>query len=36
MTLPGHRYFRAQAYNGSVYILRHEEAAGEWELTYFR
>ena len=25
-----------QAYDGSVYILRHDEAAGEWELTLFR
>jgi hypothetical protein len=30
---PEHRYFRVQAYDGSVYILRHDETAGEWELT---
>ena len=33
---PDHRYFRVQAYDGSMYILRHDEAAGEWELTLFR
>jgi hypothetical protein len=33
---PDHRYFTVQAYDGSVYILRHDEAAGEWELTLFR
>ena len=32
---PDHRYFRVQAYDGSVYILRHNEAGGEWELTLF-
>ena len=33
---PDHRCFRVQAYDASVYILRHDEAAGEWELTLFR
>jgi hypothetical protein len=32
---PDHRYFKVQAYDGSVYILRHDEATGEWELTSF-
>jgi hypothetical protein len=32
---PDHRYFKVQAYDGSVYILRHDEATGEWELTLF-
>jgi phage-related protein len=30
---PCRRHFRVQAYDGSVYILHHDEAAGEWELT---
>ena len=30
---PEYRYFRVQAYDGGVYILRHDETAGEWELT---
>ncbi len=30
---PGRRYFRVQAYDGSVYSLRHDEGAGEWELA---
>jgi hypothetical protein len=30
---PDRRYFGVQAYDGSVYLLRHDEAAGEWELT---
>ena len=33
---PDLRYFRVLAYDGSVYILRHNEAASEWELTLFR
>ena len=33
---PDHRYFRVQTYDGSVYILRHDEAASEWDLTLFR
>ena len=32
---PGHRCFKVQAYDGSVYILRHDETAGEWEMTLF-
>ena len=32
---PGHRYFKVRAYDGSVYILRHHEVAGEWEMSFF-
>ena len=32
---PDHRYFKLQADDGNVYILRHDEAAGEWEMTSF-
>jgi hypothetical protein len=32
---PDHRYFKVQADDGSVYILRYDEAAGEWEMTSF-
>lgn len=33
---PSHRYFKVQAYDGAVYILRHDEPAGRWEMTSFR
>jgi len=32
---PQHRYFRVQAYDGTVYILRHDERSDRWELTSF-
>ena len=32
---PEHRYFKVQAYDGDVYILRHDTASGEWEMTMF-
>ena len=32
---PDHRYFKVQADDGNAYILRHDEAAGEWEMTSF-
>ncbi|HXZ96232.1 MAG TPA: hypothetical protein VEG37_04175 [Burkholderiales bacterium] len=32
---PDSRYFKVQAYDGSVYILRHLEASGEWDMTLF-
>ena len=32
---PDHRYFKVQADDGGVYILRHDEATGEWEMTSF-
>jgi hypothetical protein len=32
---PDHRYFKVQADDDNVYILRHDETAGEWEMTSF-
>jgi hypothetical protein len=32
---PDHRYFKVQADDANVYILRHDEAAGGWEMTSF-
>ena len=32
---PDGRYFKVQVYDGSGYILRHDEAAGEWEMILF-
>ena len=32
---PDHRYFKVRASDGNVYILRHDELAGEWEMTLF-
>jgi len=32
---PDGRYFKVQVYDGSVYILRHHEASGEWQMTFF-
>lgn len=32
---PDHRYFKVRGSDGSVYILRHDEATQEWELTVF-
>ena len=32
---PDHRYFKVQADDGNVYILRHDERAGAWEMTSF-
>ncbi len=32
---PDHRYFKLLGDDGGVYILRHDEAGGEWTLTLF-
>jgi hypothetical protein len=32
---PGHRYFKVTGDDGDSYILRHDVASGEWELTLF-
>jgi hypothetical protein len=32
---PGHRYFKVQAGDGGVYILRHAAHSGLWELTVY-
>lgn len=31
---PEHRYFKVQAYDGTTYILRHDEGSGLWEMTW--
>jgi len=33
---PDHRYFKVAASDGNTYVLRHDEASGEWELGAFR
>jgi hypothetical protein len=32
---PNHCYFKVRGDDGAVYILRHEVATGEWEMTMF-
>ena len=32
---PDHRYFKVRGDDGAVYILRHDVASWEWELTLF-
>ncbi len=32
---PDHRYFKVLGDDGNVYILRHDTAADQWELTLF-
>ena len=32
---PAHRYFKVGASDGNTYILRHDEASGEWDLAAF-
>jgi hypothetical protein len=33
--VPDHRYFKVQGDDGNLYILRHDEPAGEWEMSSF-
>ena len=33
---PDHRYFRVAASDGDIYVLRHDEANGDWTLRAFR
>lgn len=32
---PEHRYFKLRGDDGGIYILRHDEPAGCWELTLY-
>jgi hypothetical protein len=32
---PDHRYFKVRDAKGDVYILRHDIASGQWDLTFF-
>jgi hypothetical protein len=31
-----HGYFKLKADDGAVYILRHDEYSGQWEMTLFQ
>jgi len=31
---PRHRYFKVQAYDGAVYLLRHDEEYDLWEMKW--
>jgi hypothetical protein len=33
---PDHRYFKLKGQDGNIYIVRHDERRGTWELTMFR
>lgn len=33
---PDHRYFKVAGSDGDLYVLRHDEASGEWTLGAFR
>lgn len=32
---PDHRYFKVRGDDGALYIVRHDEVSGIWELTLF-
>lgn len=32
---PDHRYFKLRGADGATYIIRHDVAAGRWELVMF-
>jgi hypothetical protein len=33
---PSQRWFRVDAADGNVYVLRHDETSGDWEIAAFR
>jgi hypothetical protein len=33
---PTHRWFRVDADDGNLYVLRQDETSGEWEIVAFR
>ncbi|MBI4194382.1 MAG: hypothetical protein HY526_04820 [Betaproteobacteria bacterium] len=33
---PNHRYFKVAASDGDTWVLRHDEASGDWTLGAFR
>ena len=33
---PEHRYFKVAASDGDTYVLRHDQASGEWTLGAYR
>lgn len=32
---PAHRYFKLRCDDGGIYLLRHDEASGDWELIVY-
>jgi len=32
----GHHYFKVRGVDGGVYIVRHDVAAGTWQLTFYQ
>ncbi len=32
---PSHRYFKLRGDDGAIYLLRHDSATEEWELTMY-
>ena len=33
---PTQRWFRVEADDGDMYVLRHDEASGDWEIAAYR
>lgn len=33
---PSERWFKVDADDGNVYVLRHDEASGDWEIAAYR
>jgi len=33
---PSQRWFKVDAGDGNLYVLRHDEASGEWEIAAYR
>ena len=33
---PDYRYFKVKGEDGAIYLVRHDERSGTWELTLFR
>jgi len=33
---PDHRYFKVRGHDEAVYILRHDEPTGRWELVFYQ
>jgi hypothetical protein len=33
---PQQRWFRVDADDGDVYVLRHDEASGDWDIAAYR
>jgi hypothetical protein len=33
---PDYRYFKLKGADGGIYLVRHDEQSGVWELTMFR